>query len=69
MEVLEVGRTYLTRGGGTVEITDQDYAYSRPFFGRIMKDGKLDRPASFYGHGAYSEKPTDWDIIRRKASS
>jgi hypothetical protein len=63
---IKLNKTYLTRGGDKVTITNVDYRYSQPFMGNIVTmEGKLVRVASFQISGMYCGKiPTRFDIIK-----
>jgi hypothetical protein len=63
---VELNKTYETRGGENVKITDLNYIYDRPFFGLIKtKENKVVRPASFNVGGFYKNgEESPFDLIK-----
>lgn len=63
---IEVGKTYLTRSGGSVTIEHDKGDPYYPFFGKIlMADGSFDRIAYFAHGGQYSRMGNSaYDAVR-----
>lgn len=64
--LLELDKTYETRDGGVVKITNLDYSYTMPYFGIIRdKQGVVVRPCSYNGSGMVNNhKQSNFDIVK-----
>jgi hypothetical protein len=63
---IELGKTYQTRNGFKVKITNLDFTYTMPFFGLVTNgNGVIERPVSFNGAGMmHNHKESDFDLIK-----